>query len=220
MPVIFENPAGAPELACNACGCRWFDRMTGACYECGEPVSTSDVEAYHAALRAFHERTGIRPNDPGKEVQMTERWFDDYRPGAVHELGSVQVEEAEVLEFARRFDPQPIHTDPELAARSPFGGIIASGWHTGSLMMRLYAQNYLSPASSLASPGFDELRWPRPVRPGDTLSVRVTVEDARASSTKPDRGVVRSLIEVANQHGEIVMTIRAVNMIARRPANA
>ncbi len=149
---------------------------------------------------------------------MSERWFEDYVPGAVHELGSVEVDEAELLEFARRFDPQPIHTDPERAARSPFGGIIASGWHTGSLMMRLYALNYLSPASSLASPGLDELRWPRPVRAGDVLTVRVTVEDARASASKPDRGVVRSLIEVVNQRGEPVMTSRAVNMIARRPS--
>lgn len=151
---------------------------------------------------------------------MSERWFEDYKPGSVHELGSLAVEEGEVLEFASRFDPQPIHTDPGLAARSPFGGIIASGWHTGSLMMRLYALNYLSPASSLASPGLDELRWVRPVRPGDMLSVRVTVEEARASASKPDRGVVRSLIEVSNQHGQPVMTIRAVNIIARRKADA
>ncbi len=215
--MIFENPAGAPELGCNHCGCRWFDRMTGACYECGEPVPQADIDAYHAALQAFHARKGILPNDPSKDAQMSERWFEDYLPGAVHELGSAPVDEAEVLEFARRFDPQPIHTDPALAARGPFGGLIASGWHTGSLMMRLYAQNYLSSASSLASPGVDELRWPRPVRPGDTLSVRVTVQDARASTTKPDRGVVHSFIEVLNQHGQAVMTMRAVNMIARRP---
>ncbi|MCD6735112.1 MAG: MaoC family dehydratase [Burkholderiaceae bacterium] len=148
---------------------------------------------------------------------MAERWFEDYVPGAVHELGTATVSEEEVLEFARRFDPQPIHTDPAIASRGPFGGIIASGWHTGSLMMRLYALNYLSPASSLASPGLDELRWLQPVRPGDTLSVRVTVEEARASTSKPDRGVVRSLIEVLNQRHEPVMTMRAVNMIARRP---
>ena len=218
--MIFENPAGAPELACNACGCRWFDRMTGACYECGEPVAPQEIQAYQAALRAFHERNGIRPNDASKERQMAERWFEDYVPGSVHELGTVPVDEAEVLEFARRFDPQPIHTDPELAARGPFGGIIASGWHTCGLMMRLYAVNYLSPASSIASPGPEELRWPRPVRPGDTLTVRVTVEEARASSSKPDRGVVRSLVVVLNQRNEPVMTMRAVNMIARRPAGA
>lgn len=218
--MIFENPAGAPELACNACGCRWFDRMTGACYECGEPVPPEDIAAYQAALRAFHERKGIHPNEPAKDRATAPRWFEDYVHGAVHELGTVTVDEAEVLEFARRYDPQPIHTDPELAARGPFGGVIASGWHTCGLMMRLYAVNYLSPASSLASPGMEELRWPRPVRPGDTLSVRVTVQDARASTSKPDRGVVHSLVEVLNQHGELVLMMRAVNMIARRPQRA
>ena len=149
---------------------------------------------------------------------MIERWFEDYVPGSVHELGSVPVDEAEVIGFARRFDPQPIHTDPALAARGPFGGLIASGWHTCGLMMRLYALNYLSSASSLASPGMEELRWPLPVRPGDTLTVRVTVREARPSASKPDRGVVHSLIEVLNQRNEPVMTVRAVNMIARRPA--
>lgn len=149
---------------------------------------------------------------------MTERWLEDYVPGAVHELGTIAVNLDEVLEFARRFDPQPIHTDPEFAAQGPFGGLIASGWHTGSLMMRLVALHYLSPASSLSSPGLDEVRWLRPVRPGDTLTVRVHIEEARVSTSKPDRGVVRSLIETLDQRGERVMTMRAVNMIARRPA--
>lgn len=216
--MIFENPAGAPELACNHCGCRWFDRMTGACYECGELVPAADIEAYRQALAAFHAGAGIQPNDPSKEAQMTQRWFEDYVPGSVHELGTVGVEESEILEFARSFDAQPMHTDPELAARSPFGGVIASGWHTASLMMRLYAVKYLSYPSSIASPGMEELRWLRPVRGGDKLSVRVTVLEARASKTKPDRGVVQSLIEVFNQRGEPVMTMRATNMILRRPA--
>lgn len=147
-----------------------------------------------------------------------DRWLEDYVTGAVHELGTIAVEEDEVLAFGRRFDPQPFHADPDEAARGPFQGLIASGWHTAGLMMRLYALNYLSPASSLASPGLDELRWLRPVRPGDVLSVRVTIEDSRPSTSKPDRGVVRSLIEVFNQRHEPVMTMRAVNMIARRPA--
>lgn len=146
-----------------------------------------------------------------------ERWLDWYVTGAVHELGTIAVEEQEVLDFARRFDPQPIHIDPDYAATGPFKGLIASGWHTAGLMMRLYAEHYLSPASSLASPGLDELRWLRPVRPGDVLSVRVTIEDSRPSTSKPDRGVVRSTIEVFNQLEEPVMTMRAVNMIAARP---
>ncbi|MCO5106289.1 MAG: MaoC family dehydratase [Burkholderiaceae bacterium] len=151
---------------------------------------------------------------------MTDRWLEDYVPGAVHELGTFSVSEEEIVDFARRFDPQPIHVDPEFAASGPFGGIIASGWHTGSLMMRLYALHYLSPASSLASPGVDELRWLRPVRPGDTVTVRVTVEDARPSESKPDRGVVRSRVELIDASGAAVMTMRAVNMVARRPAGA
>lgn len=145
-----------------------------------------------------------------------QRWFEDYVPGTVHTLGTVTVDQAEVVEFARRYDPQPFHTDPEKAAGTPFGGIIASGWHTAGMMMRLYALEYLSPDSSLASPGVDELRWLQPVRPGDELSVRVHVKDARPSASKPDRGVVHSFIEVLNQRGEPVMTMKAVNMVARR----
>lgn len=147
-------------------------------------------------------------------------YWEDFPVGKVTEFGGMTLTEEEIMRFARDFDPQPFHVDAEAAKHSMFGGIIASGWHTGSLMMRLYALNYLSSASSLASPGLDELRWLRPVRPGDTLSVRVTVQDARASASRPDRGVVHSLIEVFNQHGEPVMTMRAVNMIARRPAQA
>ena len=148
---------------------------------------------------------------------MTDRWFEDYVTGAVHELGTVTVDADEVLEFARRFDPQPIHSDPGFAARGPFGGIIASGWHTGSLVMRLYALNYLSPASSLGSPGIDELRWLAPVRPGDRLSGRVTVLSAEPSRSKPDRGVVITLVEMRNQAGETVLSLKPVNLLRRRP---
>lgn len=216
--MIFQNPAGAPELGCNACGCRWFDRMSGACYECGEVVPQADIDAYREALRVFHEQKGIRANEADKERQMNERWLEDYVPGAVHELGTVRLDTEELLEFARRYDPQPIHTDPEPAARGPFGGLIASGWQTCSLMMRLYAVNYLSPASSVASPGVESLRWPQPVRPGDTLSVRVTVQDARVSKSRPERGIVHSRIEMFNQHGALVMSMDATNVILCRPS--
>jgi acyl dehydratase len=101
---------------------------------------------------------------------MAERYFEDYPPGAVFEGGGIAVTEAEILEFAGKYDPQAMHTDPEAAARGYFGGLIASGWHTAAMMMRLFAAHFLSPASSLASPGIDELRWVRPVRPGDVLS--------------------------------------------------
>jgi acyl dehydratase len=151
-------------------------------------------------------------------ANSTERYFEDYVPGMVEEFGGVVVEEAEIIDFGKRFDPQEFHTDPAGAARGPFGGLIASGWHTGALMMRMFADHYLSKASSLGSPGIDELRWPRPVRPGDTLRVRVTVLDARVSRSKPDRGIVNTLAEVLNQSGEVVMSLKATTLVRTRPA--
>jgi acyl dehydratase len=151
---------------------------------------------------------------------MTERYFEDYPPGAVFTAGTIAVDAAEIIEFARRYDPQPMHTDPEAAARGQFGGLIASGWHTGAMMMRLFADNFLSPASSAASPGLDELRWLQPVRPGDVLSLRVTVLEARPSRSRPDQGVVRSLVEVVNQRGEVAMSLKPISLIRRRPPMA
>jgi len=148
------------------------------------------------------------------------RWFEDYEPGSVHEFGSIGVTEEEVLAFGRRFDPQTFHTDVEAARSTEYGGLIASGWHTAALMMRMYSDHYLSTVSTLVSPGVDELRWLRPVRPGDTLSLRVTVIEARQSRSRPDRGIVRSAVEVLNQHGETVMTVTAMNFFLRRPAPA
>ena len=148
---------------------------------------------------------------------VNDRYFDDYIEGEVHQLGTIKVETDELLRFARRFDPQDFHADPIAAERTIFRGLIASGWHTAGLMMRLYAREYLTHVGSLASPGIDELRWPAPVRPGDVLSVRVTIQSARASQSKPDRGIVTSFVEVSNQRGETVMTLKPVNIIARRP---
>jgi acyl dehydratase len=149
---------------------------------------------------------------------MSERYFEDYPPGAVFEGGPIAVSEAEIMEFARRYDPQAMHTDAESAAKSRFGGLIASGWHTAALTMRLVATHFLSPVSSLASPGIDELRWLRPVRPGDAVRCRITVLDARPSRSKPEQGVVSSLVEVLNQRDEVVMTLKPISLIARRPA--
>ena len=146
-----------------------------------------------------------------------ERYFEDYTPGAVFTSSTIAISEAEIIDFARRYDPQAMHTDPEAAAGGRFGGLIASGWHTAALMMRLFATNFLSPASSVASPGIDELRWLDPVRPGDVLSLRVTVLEARRSRSRPNEGVVRSLIEVLNQHGTVVMSLKPISLIACRP---
>ncbi|MGY1663713.1 MaoC family dehydratase [Geodermatophilus sp. SYSU D00705] len=148
----------------------------------------------------------------------SERWFEDYVPGTTAEVGRLRVEEADVVDFGRRFDPQPFHVDAEAAAAGPFGGLIASGWHTCALMMRLFADEYLSPASSLGSPGVDELRWIAPVRPGDELTLRTTVEEARRSRSKPDRGLVRTRIELIDQDGVVVLSMVAMNLIRARPA--
>jgi len=151
-------------------------------------------------------------------LEANGRYFEDYPPGTVIEGGAVAVSANDIVEFASRYDPQTMHTDPAAAAQGHFGGLIASGWHTAALMMRLFAAHFLSPASSLASPGIDELRWLKPVRPGDVLSLRVTVTEARRSRSKPDQGIVRSFVEVLNQNGEVVMSLKPISLIRCRPS--
>ena len=149
-------------------------------------------------------------------VPVDQRYFEDYVPGSVFEYGSITLSQDEIVEFARRFDPQFIHTDPLAAAEGPFSGLIASGWHTAAVMMRLFVDHYLSYVASMASPGIDELRWMRPVRPGDSLSIRVSVVEANRSRSKPDRGLVRSAVEVLNQDQEVVMSLKAMNILGCR----
>ena len=144
------------------------------------------------------------------------RYFEDFEVGMTSEFGPRVITEAEIIDFAAQWDPQPFHLDGEAARASMYGGLIASGWHTAGLMMRLYVEHYLTHVASLASPGLDELRWLKPVRPGDVLSVRVTVLKTVPSRSKPDRGAVTSFVEVINQAGEIVMTFRVVNIIGKR----
>jgi acyl dehydratase len=148
-----------------------------------------------------------------------DRYFEDYEVGATYELGSVTVTEDEIIAFARLYDPQEMHINREVAAKGPFGQVIASGWHTIALTMRKLVENFL-PHNGLAAPGIDEVRWPRPVRPGDTLSVRVTIEQARRSRTKPDRGLIHSLIETVNQDGDVVMSLRPMNLVRCRNPQA
>lgn len=150
-------------------------------------------------------------------VSTEDRYFEDYVVGAAHEYGYATITEPEILDFARGYDPQPIHTDLAYAANGPFKGLIASGAQTVALAMRLYVRHYLSHAASLASPGLDELRWPRPVRPGDALWLRATVLDARRSQSKPDRGLVRTNIELFNQDDQPVLTMIAINFLSLRP---
>ncbi|HLY89571.1 MAG TPA: MaoC family dehydratase [Acetobacteraceae bacterium] len=149
-------------------------------------------------------------------IPPAERYFEDYTVGLVDEFGEVEVTAEEIVGFARRYDPQAMHTDAEASARGPFGGLIASGWHTAAMVMRLFVEHYLSRVATLPAPGIDELRWVLPVRPGDRLRVRVTVTEARRSRSKPDRGIVRSLVEVLNQRDEVVMTQRPMNLMRCR----
>ncbi len=148
-------------------------------------------------------------------IPATDRFFEDYPVGAVFEFGSVTITKQSIIDFARLYDPQAMHIDPAWAATGPFGEVIASGWQTVTVMMRLFVDHYL-PKGGLAAPGIDELRWTRPVRPGDTLRVRVTILEARPSQSKPDRGLVRSLVEVLNQKDEIVLTMKPMNLLRRR----
>ena len=148
-----------------------------------------------------------------------QRYFEDYKVGAVHRYGSIKITEADIVDFAKKFDPQPMHLDPRAAKNTPFGELIASGWHTAAVLSRLFVENYLSSVASVASPGIDDLRWKAPVRPGDTLYARITVVDARRSASKPDRGMVKSAIDVINQHNETVMSMKVMNLfMCRNPA--
>lgn len=154
------------------------------------------------------------------EPPHKDRWLEDFRPGEIAEFGDYEMTEAEIVAFGTRFDPQVFHTDPERARTTAFGGLIASGWHTAAAMMRMLVDHWVPPAASLGSPGIDELRWLMPVRPGDRLRMRVTVEEVRRSRSKPDRGLVRGLNEVLNQDGAVVLTARGMLMLRARPESA
>lgn len=151
-------------------------------------------------------------------VPAEDRYFEDYVPGAVYEYGHATVTEAEIISFAREFDPQPMHVDAGFAARGPFGGLIASGWHTAAIAMRMVVDHYLSRVASIASPGIDELRWPAPLRPGDSVRLRITIVEARRSRSKPDRGLVRTHAELITQDDQTVLTLTAMNLIRARSA--
>jgi len=145
-------------------------------------------------------------------------YFEDFTPGRIMEFGGRTVSEAEIVAFARDYDPQSFHVDAAAAGRSPYGGLIASGWHTAALMMRMFCDHVLLDAASLGSPGMDELRWPKPVRPGDTLRVRIRVLEARPSQSRPEMGIVKSETEVLNQKDEVVMRMLGTGLYGRRPA--
>lgn len=147
-------------------------------------------------------------------------FFEDFEPGTVFELGSRTISKEEIIAFARDFDPQPFHVDEEAAAKSAFGGLIASGMHTSAIFMRLYFDAILSRAAGMGSPGVEELRWPKAVRPGDTLHARLFVLNSYPSTHRVERGTVQLRAEMSNQHGETVMTMMARGLFARRNQTA
>ena len=143
-------------------------------------------------------------------------YFEDFVVGAIHEMGHRLVDRDEVVAFAQAFDPQLFHVDEEAARSSSFGGLIASGWHTCAMVMRMMCDDYLLDAASLGSPGVDNIRWLAPVRPGDTIRAVRTVLEARVSKSKPGLGLVKSRWEVFNQNNEPVMTMEGMGMFACR----
>lgn len=148
------------------------------------------------------------------------RYFDDFAVGQVNEFPPRPVSEEEIVAFAKEYDPQPFHIDREAAARTPYGGIIASGWHTIGMTMRLMVDHLINGSASMGSPGVEKLRWIKPVRPGDVLTLRGLIVEVKASASKPDRGVVTTEYELRNQNGEVVMTMRGKGMYGRRPASS
>ena len=144
------------------------------------------------------------------------RYFEDFKVGDVYEFGDHVMREDDIVRFAREFDPQPFHVDKDAAKDSIFGGLLASGFHTMSVMMRMMWDHLLSDAASLGSGGLDEIRWYKPVRPGDRLRVRMTILETIPSQDKP-RGTLRSFNEVLNQDGEVVMSVKGTGMYRTRP---
>ena len=148
---------------------------------------------------------------------MAHRYLEDFPAGSSAELGSIQVTADEIMAFAKRYDPQPFHTDPEAAKRWPYGGLIASGWHTAAMMMRVVVDEFIDPETSLGSPGLGPIHWKLPVRPGDVLRVRARITGNRRSQSKPDRGIMKTAIEAVNQDGRTVMRATATNFLRVRP---
>lgn len=147
-------------------------------------------------------------------------YWEDFPVGHVREFGAKQVTRDEVLRFAQEFDPQPFHLDEEAAAKTHFGSLSASGWHTCAIAMRMMCDEYLLKSASLGSPGIENLKWLKPVKPGDTLSMRLVALEARPMNSKPHIGLVKHQWSVLNQNGEAVMQMEGWGMFRRRPGES
>src|SRR5689334_11185514 len=147
---------------------------------------------------------------------MPEYYWEDFKVGDTQPLGTHTLDAQEIVAFAKAFDPQPFHIDEQAAQASMYGGLIASGWHTLALVMRMMVDSYLNRSASLGSPGVENVRWLKPVRPGDTIRASRTVTDTRASASRPEMGLVKNRWEVFNQNDELVMTMEGYGMFGRR----
>jgi acyl dehydratase len=144
-------------------------------------------------------------------------YWEDFPAGRTFEYGQKILREEEIVEFASQWDPQRYHVDPEAGKRTPYGGLIASGWHTGCVMMRFMCDAYLNESSCIGSPGIDEWRFVLPVRPGDELRFRAVVLESRASASRPERGIVKFRWELLNQRGEVAVSMVGTQFYLRRP---
>lgn len=156
---------------------------------------------------------------PGHPQNNIKYWWEDLPVGSTLEMGSITVDRDEVIEFASKYDPQPFHLDEAAAARSMFGRLSASGWHTCSMAMGLMVRNFLHESSSLGSPGLEQIKWLKPVYPGDTLTLRQRITESRPMNSRPDVGLTRTVWEMFNQHGEQVLMMDGYGMFRRRPAD-
>jgi acyl dehydratase len=150
---------------------------------------------------------------------MNERYLEDFAVGQVFNTGRLRVDREQIIAFATQYDPQPFHLDEDAALKSPFRGLAASGWHTAAMTMRLMVGGEFKPVGGILGVGFEELSWPRPVRPGDELHVKSEVLEVRPSQSKPDRGLVRLRTTSLNQNEETVMMFTGNLLVPRRPPN-
>ena len=148
--------------------------------------------------------------------ELHKYYWEDFKVGDTGPMGEKVVDKDEVIAFAKAYDPQPFHVDEQAAEASMYGGLIASGWHTVAMVMRMMVDSYLRDSASLGSPGVENVRWLKPVRPGDTIRGTRKVVETRASKSRPDMGVVKSQWEVFNQDGDLVMTMEGYGMFQRR----
>ncbi len=148
---------------------------------------------------------------------MSTRYFEDFQVGDIIDLGSTSASAEEIIAFATQYDPQPFHIDPERAKQSAFGTLVASGWHSSALFMRLLVDGLLNDTISMGSPGVDEVRWRKPVHPDEKLHARLTVIESTLSKSRSNMGIIRSLCELTNPEGEVVMSLKGLHFFGRRP---